>query len=461
MKHLRVLFIIFFFMSSVVSVFAETTSDRRVQEQKRQSLEQARSQKVINQKNFILDYGAWLDYRITHNRDDDNQKSADDFYHDFRDVDFRVWMTGAWLKDGEKRHSFYLRVKDLYSENRTEGLRWNSDHEGTKVDYAYWTFRKSPWKVEVGRKYFQIGRGLAYSNVHDGVQVNFGKAPWNLGLILTQSLPSEDSLDTSLPGFDQHHQRQFAALGLGYGGIQHHQPYLFVLLQQDQSEEDPDEIHQEYRYDSQYLGLGSKGQLSENISYWSEAIYQTGRSFRFDDNTKADIRAWAVDAGVQFTPSWVFDPEFTFAYAFGSGDADRNDVTNTINGNTRGDDESFHYFGYLDTGYALAPRLSNLHVYRAGVVFNSWSRNPLLEQMRLEVEGLWFRKDEAIGAISDIEATESSRDVGKELDVTLSWPIFSDLSCAVEYGHFWPGEAFPVTTRDSEQYLGLSLTLSF
>ena len=66
-----------------------------------------------------------------------------------------------------------------------------------------------------------------------------------------------------------------------------------------------------------------------------------------------------------------------------------------------------------------------------------------------------------LGWISDLDASLVSQDIGSEVDVTLSWQILSDLRWAIRFGHFRPGEAYPDSANDPENYLSNSITITF
>lgn len=72
-----------------------------------------------------------------------------------------------------------------------------------------------------------------------------------------------------------------------------------------------------------------------------------------------------------------------------------------------------------------------------------------------------FHKGQPKGGIFDTQATQNSLDVGSEIDLTLTWPILSDLSLAVEYGHFKPGDAYPASANDSTRYFSVGVTTAF
>ncbi|MBI3323782.1 MAG: alginate export family protein, partial [Candidatus Omnitrophica bacterium] len=150
-------------------------------------------------------------------------------------------------------------------------------------------------------------------------------------------------------------------------------------------------------------------------------------------------------------------------FAFGSGDPDRQSVTDTIFGNRFGADNNFLYFGYLRTGYALSPRLSNLRMLKAGLALKPLDRSRRwnLRELTTTVDLYRYYKDEPEGAVFDPQASEADDDVGTEVDLTLSWPMLSDCTLDIEYGHFIPSAAYPPATSNHTQYFAVSLTTTF
>jgi len=442
------------------SAFAQTIQqERRIEEEKRLSLDHVEKEFQTHWQRWVFEGGGWHNYRYTDFHDDDNDANAKDSIDDSLDIDVRLWFK-ATLKppegaDYDNEHVFYVRLKHAYTELYGSSDFNNYDHDGPHVDYAYGILDFDPFWVEVGRKYFSIGRGIAYSNVNDGIQLNYKVPGWNVGVFASHTLPHEDNIDTSVPGFDKRSDRYFYGVGVGYGGIKGHTVYGYSLIQRDFSDEDPIDSDQQYTYDSEYYGLGATGEFVFNSTYWAEVIRQKGEGFMFGPNTQADVDAWAVDLGLERSFEKFLPSVFSLEYAYGSGDGDRTDVTDTEFGNSSGDDDNFLYFGYIPTGLALAPRLSNLHMYRVGLEVRPFDR------VSVQLNYFRFLKDKKTGGIFDLDATESSLDVGHEFDVEVSVQILSDLDMTVEYGHFMPGDAYPTTTNNNEDYLSVSMTHTF
>lgn len=456
----RILLILWFLSCGVSTGYAQNAQqERRVAEEKRTSLDRLAAKYQTAVQRWVLEYGGWMNFRYTDFHNDDNNADVEDSLKASFDTDVRIWLK-ATLKppvgaDYDNEQVFYFRIKDLYTQEYGDSSLENFDNNGPHLDYAYGVLDFSPWWIEVGRKYFSIGRGIAYSDVNDGIQINYKVPGWNVGAFASHSLPHEENIDTSVPGYDKNSDRYFFGIGAGYSGIKGHQVYGFTMAQRDFSNERPNDPNQQYTYNSNYFGIGARGKSFWKTTYFSEVIRETGKSYIAGSNLKANIDAWAADAGLEKQLDIFLTPQLSLEYAYGSGDADRADVTNTISGNASGGDNNFLYFGYKPTGLALAPRLSNLHMARLGTKLQP------LERMTVQLNYYRFWKDKKEGAIFDAEATQSSLDVGQEIDLEASWQMLSDLDMTLEYGHFVPGDAYAVTANDNTDYFSVSVTHTF
>lgn len=438
-------------------------SKRRVEEAKRLSLlDKDGIRQFLLSRDLYADWGGWINYRFTDYHDNDNDAQTQDILRKSSDLDARIWLKMSWRPEDKPEQNIYIRLKDFHTHNVGGPNIDNHDHEGPKADYAYGTFRYESFKAEIGRRYFNIGQGIAYSNVHDGVQLNYHTPGWNFGLLAASTQPHEDNIDFSVPGYDKKSDRSFYGLGVGYGGWRGHTLYGYSLVQRDESDARPAST-QNYDYDSEYFGLGAIGAVSGrvNFNYWAEVIKQTGTSHVFTSNAESDIDAYAFNVGISKQWEGRFAPRLTLQYAFGSGDDDRADVTDTEDGNSAGDDTNFLYFGYIPTGFALAPRLSNLHLWRLGIEFQPFAKHRTLQYLNVGFDYFIFQKDEPTGGISDLDASASNKDIGQEIDFYLNWQVLSDVNLSFEYGYFMPGSAYPGATDAPENYLSASVTYSF
>lgn len=322
---------------------------------------------------------------------------------------------------------------------------------------------KGPLLLSTGRQFFTLGRGITYSDVHDGIQLISGVGnSMLLKSFISQSLPHEDNLDYSVPHYDKNNKRRFYGAELSYFK-KDTAFYLYGLVQQDLTDgEDPS---QDYKYDSQYIGLGISGKAGKDLSYWAEVIKEYGKSYT--DHTQTDmeeknINSWSFDTGVKYDFDTFSKPTLETELAYGSGDPDRSRVTNTIGGNVNGDDTNFNYFGVFNAGYTLLPRLSNIWVGKVGAYFKPFEKMPRIgENIVVGSKYYYYRKDRKSGGIYDIYATDPSANIGQEVDFFVHWKMFKDLYMSARYGLFFPGKAYPADRRETASTVYAKTTLTF
>jgi hypothetical protein len=437
---------------------------RRVEEKKREILDEVPLNELGHTAHYSFESGGWLNYRLADYDEYDKDRTTADVLTRSLRSDVRVWgritRRASVEKDADKEY-VYIRIKDIYTEKQGSAPGARFDDRGPLVDYAYVGVDHKPWKIEVGRRYFNIGKGIAYSGVHDGIQVNHQQPGWNIAAFLSKLPPHTENLDTSIPGYDKESRRYFVGTGVGYAGIKGHQLYSYAVMERDHSKEKPADDVQDYGYDAEYYGAGAKGEWTKAWPYWVEVIRETGHSREYPSNAVSNISAWAFDAEQKFVLPWASRLTFSAEAAAGSGDNDRIDPTNTIYGNAAGRDHGFNYFGYLPTGAALNPSLSNLRMLRAGVDAYPFYRINALRKILAGVDYFHYWKDRADGGFSDVYATESRRDIGQEIDLHADWWVTKKVLCSVEWGVFMPGKAYDRSHRSQEDVVALSMSVIF
>jgi len=467
MRNLFVLSAIFvvisFFSGRATGQTAE--EQRRIEEEKWKALEKTELKILEGEDRLAVDYGGWINFRYDDYHDDDNDSSTEDSLDYTSSGDIRLWMKAS-LKSPpsasyKNEHSLYVRLKDLHIDSRPEDINGGYDHDGPHLDYGYFTIDFRPYWFEIGRRYFSMGQGISYGNLHDGIELRGELEYWTLRAIVSHTLPHEDHIDASVPGSYKKSDRIFYGVEGTYLGIPNQGVYGYVLVQRDSSPENPDDPLHDFTYDSEYFGLGAQGKIVATMHYWAEIMRETGESRIYDTMEKKDINGWAVDLGITYDLDVYTHPNFTIEYAFGSGDADRTSVTDTLGGNISGDDRNFLYFGYLPSGYAFSPRLSNIHFIKAGVLLKPLEKYRLFDNFTFGIDYYRYYKDKEAGGVSDADAIVSDDDLGSEIDLNISWQILSDLSCTLEYGHFEPGNAYPDSANDSEVYFSIGVTITF
>ncbi len=115
-------------------------------------------------------------------------------------------------------------------------------------------------------------------------------------------------------------------------------------------------------------------------------------------------------------------------------------------------------FGYIDTGLSLAPRLSNLQMIKFGL---SMTPSEFVKKRNVSLNATFFlfRKDKKEAEISDNRAVKQHRNIGKELDISVVWNVFSDLNVSVDYGRFYPGGAYYYD--EARDNIGLTVLYQF
>ncbi len=458
-----------FLYAALAFTFTESSSAseraRRIEEEKRQSLLETERRALEGQKRFVLDYGGWSEYRFDDYTNDDNDSSATDTLDYSNSIDTRFWLKAILRPPPDASyknvHYVYLRLREFFIGSHPSDKRWRNKQDSPIVEYAYAVVDLDPIWVEAGRHYVSIGRGLAYSDVNDAVQVFFSSPEWRFKALASRTLPRQRNIDLSVPGSSAGSDRFFYGFEGAYRGIPNHNFYSFYLIQKDDSDEEPPDDFQDYDYNSQYIGLGAHGDIIKDLHYLAEVIRENGTSRVSPSNEKAGIDAWAGMFEVAYDADIYSHPRISGRYAFGSGDRDRFSVTDTVGGNTSGIDRNFLYFGYIDTGYALAPRLSNLHFFKGTISLSPLERWRQLKSLTVTSSYYRYYKERAGGGISDTEAVEAKGYIGQEVDIEMAWQIVSDLSCAVQYGYFFAGDAFRNTASDDEKYFSVSAVLTF
>jgi len=216
---------------------------------------------------------------------------------------------------------------------------------------------------------------------------------------------------------------------------------------------------QRFTFQPLYFGLGFSGFIvSPRLRYLTEGIYETGTTYNkvnagTANSEKANVSAWGITFDLNYALPFLeprLQPGLVFQYATGSGRQMKTDSganpANPSQENESGADSNFFYFGYYSAGLALKPRLSNLHIFRAGfqmrpLMHFHWGRN-LMTVFKYS----YYLKQNAQNTISDPNAIVASAQVGHGLDFQLVYDFLSDLKFYYAYGAFIPGAAYTTAT---------------
>lgn len=322
------------------------------------------------------------------------------------------------------------------------------------------------FNIRVGRQYVDWGASLALSEALYAARptVEFtrniklsGLAAYTPGYTV--------GWDASQINFDSETQRGFFGGMLSVTLPSATEIYAYHLYTEDYNNEDRARgvplSGVRFKYNSHYVGLGTRGIVGSNWEYLGEMVLQMGVS-QTDPLRGIQQQEQVFAFAGRGQATYVFrDQNETRAQAevlFASGDKDRIVASDTVGGNLAGTtDRAFNSMGFANTGLAFAPSLSNLVSVRAG-----FSTHPLksvngFEEFQVGVDGLIFNKFTSRGGID--EATTNDTFLGGEIDTYINYRVTSDLAFTVRYGVFFPGQA--IVEKDTRHFILLGVTLSF
>ncbi|MCP4709036.1 MAG: hypothetical protein GY869_10455 [Planctomycetes bacterium] len=105
--------------------------------------------------------------------------------------------------------------------------------------------------------------------------------------------------------------------------------------------------------------------------------------------------------------------------------------------------------------------MSNLNVLRLGASTFPANHIELFKDLEVATNFFVYHKNESSGAASDSLSVNNDDYLGSEFDLFLNWRITSDLAWSVQYGMFFPGNAFEQGNRDTRHLFFTGLLLNF
>jgi len=388
-------------------------------------------------------------------------------------------------------HEVFFRGRGFYRDFN-DGDSFDKDVNGWdgRVDRLYYKFdfgrylsaksgqiENSGASIKIGRDLVYWGTGLTMAWDLDGVVLDFNYNSVSLELIAGCTPLDTVDIDSSRRDFDDQTRRFFTGAILT-GQINTHRPYTFVLVQRDHSptnsvnEVGGQTIVTDYDYNSVYIGFGSTGALTDRLAYGFEAVYETGDTlsspFTIDpgtgaltvvDQTRDNISAFAFNFSLDYLVGDRRNTRLSGEVIYATGDSDRINSTNTFAGNLSGTkDRGFNAFGLLNTGVALSPSISNLISLRGGFSTFPFPDTKWARRLQFGADLFLFFKAEENGGFD--EPTSDDRYLGFEPNLYVNWQITSDVSLALRYGVFFPGEAIEADQEHRQFFFG-GLTFAF
>jgi hypothetical protein len=403
--------------------------------------------------------------------------SADDVGGEARglsEIDAKFWMRAE-----SAGHKFYGRLRLLY-EDFDEGDEFTASGDGLiePLFDRYWyrfDWRLDQlaeegvepgwnWWVQFGRQYVTWVSGMTLSDPLYAARGGIETRSFGLDLLFGVTPNHFVDFDGSRPSYDSNTERYFYGVSAECRALRNHRPFAYLLWQEDESSQPFGPLGPQYQYDSRYAGVGSTGEIRTGAwLYRLELIYEFGESISdtlaAPPQTIDDIEAYAIRFFVAYMPRRArarSGLRIESEVLVGSGDDDRGASSQTANGNLAGTtDTSFIAFGYVNTGLALAPELSNLVSVRlTGSVFPFRGRGAL-DRMQVSLSGFVFAKYDDQAPIS-VPTVFGESFVGGEIDLSVDWTITSDLNLIVQYGIFLPGDAMANSDPLHFLYAGFS-----
>ena len=443
------------------------TGESLLQQQRLIDEKLAQERKELAPLDTLLDWqwGGWLEYYVFHFQDGIQSQrvlqrpglslwtrlNLDGGAHE---IFARMRFTLEYFGAGDK----FTRQRDWIGPNLERG--WYQIDVGralrlTEPDDPY------QLRVRLGRQDAQFGTGYTLDMPLDAVKLDIKLYDFRVIGLFGKAIASYPNVDRSRPVYD-HSGRCFMGAQVSYEGFQNHRPFAYALWNDDSTDERPKDPLQNYSYETRYFGIGAQGSLMHNLNYWTEWVYEAGRSYGDGQVWRRDsVDAWAWDVGLEYLWDCITRPRISAEYMFASGDADRwLSPTNAAGGN-RGDsrDTSFVGFGYRDTGIAAALSRSNLHIWRLGGGFVPLEKIDFCRDLEVGTNWFLYHKHHSRGAVSDPTAEDFAGYVGWEMDYYINWRFASDLSWTMRWGAFFPGEAYP--DRDTRSFFFTGITWSF
>ena len=424
----------------------------------------------------VVDFGGYVTF---------NYLSLDDQVadnHVLRQYDF-VAYTRVML---DNANEFFLRFRTGYRDFNDQD---SFDGKGDEIidpdlDRLYYRFDLAASQaayhgkqidtdiaIKGGRDLAYWANGLVLTEVLDGIVVDVTNPAFNIEAVAGVTPVRTVDFDPSRPDFDHNTRRGFFGAMISKN-IGTHTPFAYGLIQRDYNDKDfsTTPAPTRFEYNSYYFGVGSSGSLSDRLHYGVEFAYETGnslsRSFTVGQTItpvpqkRDNIRAYALDARIDYLIPDTHQSRITLETLLASGDPDRGSTNTTPDGNRSGtDDNAFNSFGLINTGLSFGPAVSNLIVVRlGGSTFPLGGGSETLRRFQVGTDVFAFWKMQRNAPID--EATIDQTYLGFEPDFYVNWQLASDVTLALRYGIFFPNStAFP--RDDARQFVYAGVTFAY
>jgi hypothetical protein len=422
-------------------------------------------------------------------------------------IDYGGYSTFSYLSFDDAAHNNHgLRLYELvgygrlnldgahefYARGRSDYRNWNSgdsfEHEPDRlegvIEEGWYRFDLKRAEqayqgrtisgnliIKGGRQFVDWGNGLTLDQYVDGMSGQVRTGPLVIDFLAAVTVKETIDFDISRPDFDHNTRRGYygARLTVPIGA---QNPYAYFLSERDYNRPQPAShlIRTRYDYNSYYAGVGCDGALTDNLGYAGEVCFEGGNGLSNPsasspsspvNQTNDRIEAYAANLRLDYLFSDVHRTRLVLEGVLASGDRDRQTTSGTFGGSAPHTvDHAFNGLGVFYTGLAFTPPVSNLLFLRAGASTYPVPQGQWLHGLQLGADLLVFGKTDR-GAPID-EPTSSGRYLGLEPDLSVNWQITDDVTFALRYGIFFPGEAIPSDDPDHlRQFLYSGVTYEF
>ena len=340
---------------------------------------------------------------------------------------------------------------------------WQRANEGSAGDLGL--------NVRAGRQFVSWNSGLVWSNDIYGARVRSSLGALSFdGVVGVSARSGLYDFDVSRPNYDSDTNRHIWAVRGQYEVSPEFAPFVSYFVQRDHNPEQavvPFLGAVEFQYDSEYLSFGTDGSIGNQFLYTLELCRESGNGRSTPivtpggtTQTEEDIDAWAGVLNMVYLLRDDHQTRLESTLAFGTGDDDRVSASGTIGGNWPGSpDHAFNSLGYIHTGLALAPSMTNLMMARLGgstaIPINP--RRP--DDLRIGADFFIFGKTDTDSPLT--VRSGPSRFIGWECDLRVDWRLTSDVSLNVRYGLFVPNGGTPAPNDQVRQFLYGGVSYAF
>ena len=303
------------------------------------------------------------------------------------------------------------------------------------VEQALVTLRQviAPFEINLGRRNYEDERHWVFDGWMDVASLGYRREN-----VRAEAMVARDvlwSLDALSHASKQ--RIETAYLYADYRGFDNHVLAAYALKRRDLDGREGAPL---------MLALRGSGKPTAAFNWWLEAA-----ALRGHDENGQRFRAWGLDVGGTYRfADLPFDPNFTLAFAQGSGDGNPDDGVNTQFRQTGQQSNEARYIGlskFKAYGEVLDPELSNLRVMTLGLGARARpgiSIDLVYHRYHLKAPASEIR-NWALTAQMNSLAGAASTDVGQALDLVIGLRGLFDirrLGLDLRAGLFLPGHAF-------------------